>query len=522
MRISYFIFGAAISFVVLLIVGGIFAIRAHANGDDAGGVAAAPAGPAAQVAAPAPAPAPSPPQVSQTPSAPPNPFAVVPPIPPTPTPAAPPQRQVQFLPTGVGDVDPASIGYTVLASADAGRTIFAQKTDATTPRDAIIAALRDMTRILDSKPSVLGAFADAQQQRRGGATFNGLLKSQAVKGIIMCGIGDKGAAITIIYDRADAPNGDWAKLTAALPLDLQMQTQSFGEGVGTIDLPPKWKIASASNIGSVFVQGPAQQSVSLGIDLEVLTPDSMGASVQNQLAQSGQLTPAMRMLVAPYTDPVEALKNLTPQLSDMSQARGGPAIRLDQIIQSSSVQAQFPNGQAARIYYRTTQTLNGQSDRFRAWAQMECYSVGNGVWGVYACSVCGPDSTFDTNLPIMLDISKSWKLNDAVVAQHSQQNIAASNAHFQAFEQSQKEKQDAFDDYLASVQHNELIRERSNADFDEVIIGYRTVYDTETGEHRSVDLGNVDGIVNALNKGNPGRYVQIPLRDEEFPLPEGR
>ncbi|MGA2442382.1 MAG: hypothetical protein ABSH08_15620, partial [Tepidisphaeraceae bacterium] len=208
MRIGYFIVGAASTFVVLLIVGGIFAIRAVANGEYAGGVAAAPAAPAAQPAAPAPAPAPSPPQVSQPPAASPNPFAAVPPAPAIAAPAAPPQHQIQFQPTGVGDVDPASIGYTVLASADFGRTIFAQKTNATTPRDAIIAALRDMTRILDSKPSVLGAFADAQQQRRGGATFNGLLKSQAVKGIIMCGIGDKGAAITIIYDRADAPNGD--------------------------------------------------------------------------------------------------------------------------------------------------------------------------------------------------------------------------------------------------------------------------------------------------------------------------
>jgi hypothetical protein len=498
--IKYFIFGAAGLFVVLLIVGGIFAIRAHANGEDAG----------------------IPPAASQPAPAQSNPFAAAAPSAAIPTPAAPPQHQIQLQPTAVGNVEPASIGYTVLASAGFGRTIFAQKTDATTPRDAILAALRDMTRMLDSKPSVLGAFADAQQQRRGGATFNGLLQSQPVKGIIMCGIGDKGAAVTIIYDLANAPNADWAKLTAALPLDLQMQTQSFGDGAGTISIPPNWKITGATNIGSVFVQGPAQQSVSLGLDLEVVAPDSMEASVQNQLAASGQLTPAMRMLVAPYTGPVEALKNLTPQLSNLSQAHGGPAISLDQILQSNPVQAQFPNGQAARIYYRSTQSLNGRSTHLRAWAQMECYSVGNGVWGVYACSVGGPDSTFDRDLPVMLDISKSWKLNDAVVAQHSRQNIAASNARFQAFEQSQKEKQDAFDEYLATVQHNELIRERSNADFDEVIIGYRTVYDTETGEHRSVDLGNVDAIVNALNEGDPGRYVQIPLRDEEFPLPQGQ
>ena len=119
----------------------------------------------------------------------------------------------------------------------------------------------------------------------------------------------------------------------------------------------------------------------------------------------------------------------------------------------------------------------------------------------------------------MLAIAKSWKLNDAVVQEHTQQNINASNQRFEAFEHSMKDKQDAFDSYLKSVQHNELIQERSNADFDEVIRGYRTVYDTESGNRSSADLGNVNEIVNSLNERDPGRYIQIPLRDEEFPLP---
>ncbi len=65
------------------------------------------------------------------------------------------------------------------------------------------------------------------------------------------------------------------------------------------------------------------------------------------------------------------------------------------------------------------------------------------------------------------------------------------------------------------------ITERSNADFDEVIRGYRTVYDTETGDRASADLGNVNEIVNALNERDPGRYGN-PLRDEEFPLTQGQ
>ncbi len=118
----------------------------------------------------------------------------------------------------------------------------------------------------------------------------------------------------------------------------------------------------------------------------------------------------------------------------------------------------------------------------RSWMQWECYPLGNGTWGILCSQVTAPDATFDRDLPTMLTISKSWKLNDSVVMEHGNQNVAASNARFVAFENAEKEKQDAFDDYLHSVQHNGLINDRSNADFDEVIRGYRTVYDTETGD----------------------------------------
>jgi len=77
----------------------------------------------------------------------------------------------------------------------------------------------------------------------------------------------------------------------------------------------------------------------------------------------------------------------------------------------------------------------------------------------------------------------------------------------------------AFDDYFKSQQRNSLIRERSAIDFDEVIRGERTVQDTQTGERTSVNLGNVNEIVDKLNERDPGRYIQIPLRDEMAPLP---
>ena len=119
----------------------------------------------------------------------------------------------------------------------------------------------------------------------------------------------------------------------------------------------------------------------------------------------------------------------------------------------------------------------------------------------------------------MLAIATSLKTDPEAVQRATSRAIDAQNQNFQAMQRAHATQQAAFDDYLKSVQRNSLIRERSAIDFDEVIRGYRTVEDTRTGYRSSVDLGNVDQIVDRLNEHDPGRYIQIPLRDEMAPLP---
>jgi hypothetical protein len=98
--------------------------------------------------------------------------------------------------------------------------------------------------------------------------------------------------------------------------------------------------------------------------------------------------------------------------------------------------------------------------------------------------------------------------------------IQAQNQNFQAMQKAHATEVAAFDDYMKAQQRNSLIRDRSATDFDEVIRGQRAVEDTRTGERTSVDLGNVNEIVNKLNEHDPDRYIQIPLRDELYPMPD--
>jgi hypothetical protein len=93
--------------------------------------------------------------------------------------------------------------------------------------------------------------------------------------------------------------------------------------------------------------------------------------------------------------------------------------------------------------------------------------------------------------------------------------IDAQNQSFAAFEKSMQAKNEAFDRFMESARNSEKVREKCNANFDEVIRGTRTVEDTETGERKAVDLGWSKDIVDKLNeKAGYNRYKEIPLRDQ--------
>jgi hypothetical protein len=158
-----------------------------------------------------------------------------------------------------------------------------------------------------------------------------------------------------------------------------------------------------------------------------------------------------------------------------------------------------------------------------------------------------PDATFDHDLPVMLAMAGSEKINqDRVIQvmqarnqqmqQFSQQMAAAANAQMQAqyrqFQQDQQTRADIHQQQMAQTQaqydaHNQQFanyewqRSRNAADFNESIIGTRTIYDTVTGETGYANLSDVNGVVDSLNQAalDPNRFVQIPLRDQLYPNP---
>jgi hypothetical protein len=427
----------------------------------------------------------------------------------------------------------APVGYDVVITTRFGKKLIAHKAEAKSVEAALASSLQDLSQWFDARPVAKGAFVEAKARRNGGAPFTANLKGQPVKGLVSCVIGEKGADITVTYCGNDAPASEWSKLSGgtqapgdAVAPAFKMSEYAFPDGTGTIQLPAGWKTSAQTCIHGVRIDGPAGQWVTLGQSYSVSTPDSFIVQNQKQLAaqarQMGFPPPKpIEMLVAPYTGPVDALKNLVPQLSQMSQRRGGPTVTLDKFLEPPKpAQAGFPNGQASTVYFAVTRTTSGVPTRYRSRAQIETWLIGQGAWSMYFSELAAPDVSFDKDWPVMFAIAQSLKTDPQAVQRATGQAIQAQNRNFQAMQQANATRQAGFDDYMKSQQRNSLIRDRSAADFDEVIRGNRTVEDTRTGERTSVNLGNVNEIVEKLNEHDPDRYIQIPLRDEVAPLPQ--
>jgi len=416
----------------------------------------------------------------------------------------------------------------VLAETASGRTVAIYKPDAKDANTAVRSALVDVEKMLGTKPVVKGAFADQKQPANGGARFEAVVNGYAVGGMILCGPAkDGGELITIIYARSDAPAAEWDKLNAALPSTPKMARHEFPDGTGSIDLPEGWTTQNQSVIGGVRVTGPNDSVVSLGVGISVVTPNSMAVQNQRQMEMNArqwgmQAPPPLLLLVAPFTGPVDAVKNLTPQISNLSQRNGGPAVKLVKILDSKDAPPTLPGSHAATMTYLIDKTSDATSARYKAMAKIETYALGDGSqsWGLFLTEVAGQEQNFEKDLPTMLAIARSAKTNDEVIAAKTQQMIAQQNQNFAAQQKAHREQQEAFDSYIKSQERNSVIRDRSAADFDEVIRGYRTMEDTRTGEHTSQNLGDIHEMVEKLNEAYPGRYKEIPLRDEVAPLPE--
>ncbi len=356
----------------------------------------------------------------------------------------------------------APIGYTVAVSTDSGKSLITQKSNVTTVQAALLDTLPDLAAYFDAKPTIGSAYQDAHDSTTGGTTFSDTLNGQPVRGLVSCKLHDGGASIAVVYGRTDAPKADWEKLmkppadqaAAAAPgtaasgaantggatppasvpgtpaenPSVSLTQYDYADGTGSVGLVTGWNTQSQSAIDPTAIIGPADQAVFLHNSVNVATPNSMAVQQRQRLldmqaqnaanfAQRGYQLPAPKplppLMVAPFTDPVTAIQNMIPQFSKRSEFNNGPSLALDRIISSQDLPCQVPNGKRALITYAFTKTLNGQSTAYRTQIVLVTAPLqGTDAWMWFArYSVQAPDSTFDHDLPTMMAMVNSEKVD---------------------------------------------------------------------------------------------------------------
>ena len=428
--------------------------------------------------------------------------------------------------------------YTILNETEFGIALVRELPNANSTRAALQATFPDLARNFGARPTILGSYEDVREHKSAFVSFSTQFNDRLVKGFVTTKLLEHGAVVFVVFGNADATRAQWAALTTkpepATERDMKaemasvpLQPYTFPDHTGAIGLAEGYS-TKAETEANLTITGPADQKIRMAFSGTLYTPDS------GIVRQNPQNVAKLNLAVAAFNDdPATALANVVRANSVVSQRNGGPTIVPEKLIKVLPAPPRNPDGKASQITYDITVTDKGGVKHYRSMIQFEISPLRNGSWGYYAVyQVFAPPDTFDKDLPVMLAQVFSLSENADAVAAKSQREMAAAKKLADAQSAANAKIAQAHYDHNKSVaeasarqtksredaDRNEKIKARNAADFIETIRGERTVEDTQTGEKTSVNLGDVHEMVEKANYQNPGRFREIPLRDEVYPM----
>lgn len=384
-------------------------------------------------------------------------------------------------------------GYVVAGQSDMGRALVVSKANVTSARKMMAGTVADLGGCFDDLK--LDAVYGDKDDRSALTSFNAKLNGREMKGTIFSSVGEKGATANVVFDRQDASAAEMARLAAAtVPVgNLRWGVERIPDGSGTLNLPENWKITGASR-GGVDVAGPLGESISLGIGFTIFTPQAE-AYIEQQRRQVGMRGPT-GFLIAPYCEPVEAVKALVPQFSRMSKAAGQVEFKLVKVIEAAPVEDRL--GKTAYLHLVVEFGSGKQAWRQESLALVKCMPMGMGRWQYYYSQVASPEALFQRDLPTMVKIWQSWTLDPANVAERMNKAIAMMGKTREILARGAAKQDQA--------------RAQSSAEWDSIISGYATVVDKATGNQIDVNSSKVKETVEKMNdKAGYGKFKEVKL-----------
>ena len=437
-------------------------------------------------------------------------------------------------------------GYVVSATDDRGVAVRATKANVRSVQEGLSAAVVDADRLFDAKPTLTGAAEDQHDHRSGVAVVTGQRGGRPARGVVSCQLNAAGGAdVLVVVANADAPAGVWQKLSAphngvaAAADHVALRQYELPDGTGTVGVPDGWTAKATSMLDPMEFDGPDGAKLIVNGSLIVNTPDCQLVQMYRQSAQWARQAgmpppPTPQGLFAKFGPPSEAEEVLSPQLNRMSQQQGLPTYESHRFVSVQPTASQLPDGRAQLLEETAVEVAaDGTRTPVRTVGRVESAMLGQDAWMLEVMAMTAHDDQFAKMQPVMLAILNGGHVNqeqcNRVSQQRNQQqqqqlaqtaanNQANLDAQFKAGQKAHDEQMASYDKYNHNWAVGENLKDRSNDNFIEHLRGTRDVVDTRTGDRSTVGLTDAPGIVDRLNQNDPGRYGQVPLRDDMHPL----
>jgi hypothetical protein len=382
---------------------------------------------------------------------------------------------------------PPPTGFASVNGTPSGRTLAGTFTGNARSAAAVLGGMLGALRgYFDAAPAVSGAVGDPAD-RGIMAFFDGRLQGTPVRGAAIVQLNEGGGGgVAILFDRpADiarsfpamarqlggiqVPGGG----AAARPVALQQQTTP--DGKAAIGVPPGWRITGWGN-GAVDVAGPQGQLVDVGIYLPIMVqPTFVG--------------PVAGAIYLPYiADPAVAVRAVSEAQSRQAMARGGQGLTDIEVLERYNTPPPMGSGQAAYLFARSR--IGGRPHYH--FALVNTAPIDAGSWAYYYSTVGAPDGVFQHDFALMLQVWRSWSLNQQMLRDRLQDAASKMRQTGEILRAAARGQSEAY--------------ERANKGFSYYIRGVEVLEHSPSGRRGNFDRDFADAVV----KADPTKYRLVP------------
>lgn len=347
----------------------------------------------------------------------------------------------------------------------------------------VLGALRGY---FDGAPTVSSAVGDPRD-RGIMAFFDARLQGTPVRGAVMIQLnGGGGGGVAVIFDRpADIGRSfkTMARQLGSVPVPgggqpqrpVALQQQTTPDGKAAIGVPPGWRISGYGN-GAVDVAGPQGQLVDVGIHLPIFSAPTYGGPIPGAV-------------YLPFiADPATAVRAVSEAQSRQAVAKGGAGVTDIEVLERVPTPPPTGAGQAAYLFVRSR--IGGRPHLH--FALVNTAPIDQRSWAYYYSTVAAPDGVFQRDFALMLNVWRSWSLNQQMLRDRMQDAANKMRQTGEILRSAARGQSEAFD--------------RANKGFDYYIQGVEVLEHTPSGARGDFDRDFADAVV----KADPTKFRLVP------------